>query len=110
MNKTLVCFIDGFDFNRINPETTPFLAIALNNYPFFRISTNPGTDHLPTILTGKHPHEHEIFDVILTTNKKRNNFLKKIFQMLPDVVTTSFQCFLYLSKAGSGRAGLFILH
>lgn len=95
----LVCFIDGFDFNRINPETTPFLAISLRKYPFARISTNPCTDHLPTLLTGKHPHEHEIFDVVLTDHKKKNNLLIKFFQLLPDLVTTSLQCFLYLISA-----------
>ena len=94
--KILLCFIDGFDFNRINPENTPFRSRSLNTYPYVRITTDPTTDHLPGILTGKHLHEHKIFDLILKTNSRENNVIKRLFQLLPDSVTTSLQCFLYL--------------
>lgn len=94
--KTLLCFIDGFDFNRINPENTPFISRSLNTYPYVRITSHPTSDHLPTILTGKHLHEHKIFDVILKTNSRETNVIKRLFQLLPDSVTTSLQCFLYL--------------
>jgi len=94
--KTLLCFIDGFDFNRINPENTPFLSRSLSKYPYVRITSQPTTDHLPTILTGKHLHEHKICDVILKTNSRKTNVIKRLFQLLPDSVTTTLQCFLYL--------------
>jgi len=94
--KTLLCYMDGFDFNRINSENTPFISQSLNKYPYVRITSHPTSDYLPTILTGKHPHEHKIFDVILKTNSRKNNVIKRLFQLLPDSVTTSLQCFLYL--------------
>ena len=94
--KTLLCFIEGCDFNRINSENTPFLSRSLNKYPHARITSHPTTDPLPSILTGKHPHEHRIFDVILKADSSKKNVIKRLFQHLPDSVTTTLQCFLYL--------------
>lgn len=94
--KTLLCFIDGFDFNRINAENTPFLSRSLAKYPHVRVNAHPSSDHLPTILTGKHPHEHKMFDVILKTDPDRNSLTKRLFQLLPDFITTTLQCLRYM--------------
>jgi hypothetical protein len=96
IQKTLLCFIDGFDFNRINPENTPFMSRSISKYPYARITSPPTTDHMPTILTGKHLHEHKIFHVILKTDSSRTNVFKRLYELLPDSVTTTLQCFLYL--------------
>jgi len=94
--KSLLCFIDGFDFNRINPENTPFMSRSLSKYPHVRITSEPTTDHLPTILTGTHIHEHKIYDVILKTNSRNTTVIKRLYELLPDSLTTTLQCFLYL--------------
>lgn len=64
-SRLFVCYVPGLDRRRVDAERTPFVHQLLATGPTVDIETLPGTDHLPTILTGAAPHEHRIWQVSL---------------------------------------------
>ncbi len=92
IKKLCVCYIPALDLRRINPENTPFIDSALQNYPWVKIHNMPAYDNLPTILTGVYPQEHGI-DVILRSDLHPMKDL--LVRTIPDMLSTTFQCFLH---------------
>lgn len=89
-----VLYLTSLDRRRVNRETTPFLAASLKSYPWAEMSNYPGNDLLPSILTGTYPAEHGVWGVTL---KEKEGFQRSRWvDKLPDLVTTSAQCFVHL--------------
>jgi len=95
IENLLGCFISALDKRRLNETNTPYLYSLINEYPSTTINTIPDTDLDPTILTGVYPHDHLMWQVKL---KKRqdSSLLNKLIDNLPDLITTTAQCFLHL--------------
>lgn len=87
--KLFVLDLTSLDRRRVNAETTPYLAAALESFPWAEMSNYPGNDLLPTMLTGVYPQQHGIYGVRL----KEESTLRPLgWELLPDFVTTTAQC------------------
>ena len=92
--KLFVLYVCGLDLRRINPDITPFIAKSLESYPCVRITNYPSNDLVPTILTGTYPPEHGMWGVKLKSNPDKT-LGTRLIDSLPDIVTTTFQCFAH---------------
>jgi len=95
MIERLMVFMAGsLDHRRINQQDTPYLSSLLEKYPNTIINNFPESELIPTLLTGRYPHEHGIWHVRLKSDKTLNS--NSMFNYLPDLVTTTSQCFIHL--------------
>lgn len=92
--KLLIFFLSSTDLRRINPEDTPFIYRFLNRYPYTKLNAFPEVDLDPTILTGKYPHEHGMWQ--LEIKPEMPYFKEDLLDKLPDFITTTFQCLIHL--------------
>ena len=96
--NVFVCYIPGLDRRRIDSEHTPFIQSLLNQYPTSTLETIPSTELTPTLLTGVGPDKNGIWQVSLKDETTLSP-LGKLVDLLPDVVTTTAQCFGHLMNS-----------
>lgn len=89
-SRLFVCYVPGFDLRRISAERAPFVAQWVETDPMVEIETLPGTDHLPTILTGALPHEHRLWQASLRPEARIPRRLR-LTDRIPGVVSTTLQ-------------------
>lgn len=94
--KLFILFISSMDLRRINPEHTPFICNLVNNFPWVKLTAVPEVDLDPTILTGRYPHEHGMWQLEINTENANGAFKEDSIDRLPDIVTTTFQCLVHL--------------
>jgi len=97
IEKLLVCFIPGMDYRRISKAHTPFIHSLITKFPSASVGGNFSTaDIIPTLLTGVYPPEHR-WEVSLKPEIDKK-LLDKFIDLIPDTITTTFQCFIHLFK------------
>ncbi len=94
IEKLLIFFGSSLDLRRVNQHHTPYLYSIMEKYPWTKINNIPESDLIPTLLTGRYPDEHGIWQVRLKS--KENLITKSAFDYLPDIVTTTTQCFIHM--------------
>jgi len=94
IERLMIFFASALDHRRIDQKHTPYLYSLSEKYPWTRITNFPETDLDPTLFTGLYPHEHKVWQVRL---KSGYDFNKKLaHDYLPDIVTTTSQCFIHM--------------
>jgi hypothetical protein len=93
--KLFVCYIPGLDRRRVDAQRTPYVHSLLNDYPSCTLQTIPSTELTPTLLTGVGPHKNLIWQVSLKDDVPLSP-MDKMIDLLPEVVTTTAQCFGHL--------------
>ncbi len=93
-----VCYIPGLDRRRIDAERTPHIQHLFDKYPSSTLETIPSTELTPTLLTGVGPDKNGIWQVSLKEQVPLSP-IGKLVEMLPDVVTTTAQCFGHLMNS-----------
>lgn len=93
--KLFVCYIPGLDRRRVDARKTPYVHSLLSDYANCTLETIPSTELTPTLLTGVGPHKNLIWQVSLKDAPPLTP-LDRFLNLLPDSVTTTFQCFSHL--------------
>jgi len=101
----LVCYISGMDVRRLTPETTPYIANLLNSCPHSDFVNLPSNELFPTLVTGTNPATHGVWGVQHLRNKT-NSPVDRVVDSLPDVLTTTYQCFRHLIDSSFDLAGI----
>ncbi|MCH7517562.1 MAG: alkaline phosphatase family protein [Candidatus Dadabacteria bacterium] len=94
IERLMVVYVSSLDHRRINQNHTPYLYSLLEKYPWTRINNIPEADLIPTLMTGLYTHEHGIWQVRLKSDWDVNS--SSNLDYLPDIVTTTSQCFMHL--------------
>lgn len=94
IDKLLVFFVSGLDRRRIDLEHTPYLYELTQKFPNSIINNFPEVDLHPTLVTGLSPHEHGICQVRIKSGSTPQP--KLLMDSLPDIVTTTAQCFIHM--------------
>lgn len=93
IDKLMILYFSGFDYRKVNDNITPYLYSLSEKYPMIKINTIPDVDLKTTMWTGCYPHEHGIWQVRL--KEDRNFDTKKPQDYIPEIITTTFQCFIH---------------
>jgi len=96
IERLMVFFASSLDLRRIDQEHTPYLFELLKKYPCSRINNIPEADLIPTLMTGRYPHEHGIWQVRLRSEDGINP--NHPLDYIPDIVTSTTQCLLHMFK------------
>lgn len=88
----LVCYISGMDARRLTPETTPYISNLMDSCPHSDFVNLPSNELFPTLVTGASPAVHGVWGVQYSRNDK-STIADRIVDSIPDVITTTFQCF-----------------
>ena len=88
----LLLYIPGMDLRNLSESVTPFLSQALQDYSWAEIRTQPSPEQLSTVLTGMNPHDHGIWQMKLVRSAVANQRSRTIWERLPDLLTTTYQC------------------
>lgn len=104
VGNLLILYFSGLDHRKINNSITPYLYSLSEKYPMIKINTIPDVDLKTTMWTGCYPHEHGMFQVRL--KKDRDFNIKKAQDNLPDIITTTFQCFIHSITGRFDLAGV----
>ena len=94
-SRLFVCYVPGLDRRRITTERTPFVHQLLSTCPTVGLTTHPGTDLLPTMLTGVYPHEHRMWEVSLRPEARMSR-RPRLGDRLPGFVSTTLQSVRHL--------------
>jgi len=94
IERLIVLYIEAIDHKKVNNKFAPFLYGLSEKYPMLRINTIPDIDLMPTLWTGRYPSKHEMWQVRL--KKDRNFNATKPRDYLPDIISTTFQCFIHM--------------
>jgi hypothetical protein len=93
--RLLLCYISGLDLRRIGPHT-PFLASALDLYPWTSFVNLPSNELFPTLVTGVDPTEHGVWGVKLRPLVPESG-VARLLDRLPDRLVTTIQGYLHLA-------------
>ena len=104
IERLMVFFVSSLDMRRINQNHTPYLYNLLEKYPWTRLSNIPEGELNPTLMTGRYPHEHGFWHVRLKSEVDFNSH--SALDYLPDIVTTTSQCFIHLLTGSYDLAGV----
>ncbi len=94
IDKLMVFYATALDLRRLDHANTPYMTGLIDKYPWTRINTFPEVDLIPSLYTGLYPHEHEIWQVRLKSDINLDN--KAPYEYLPDIATTTAQCFAHM--------------
>ena len=94
--KLFVCYVPGLDRRRVDAQRTPYVQSLLDRYPSCMLQTIPSTELTPTLLTGVGPHKNGIWQVSIKDPAPPLSFMGRLADRMPDVVTTTAQCFAHL--------------
>lgn len=97
--RLLVCYLPALDLRRVAAGAFPQVASLLAQASSVRFRAQPTTDQLPTILTGTYPHEHGLWGPRLKADWSSRTPAEALIDRLPDLVTTSAQGALHLTRA-----------
>ncbi|MFN8179821.1 MAG: alkaline phosphatase family protein [bacterium] len=89
-SKLHVCYVSGLDLRRAVAPVMPFLAQALREGPFARLTNVPSNELFPTLVTGLAPPRHGVWGVRLAARAPTR--LDRIVDVLPDSLLTTVQC------------------
>lgn len=104
IEKLMVFFPSAMDFRRIDQEHTPYLYSLMKEFPYTRINNFPEVDLDPTLLTGLYPYEHEVWQLRLKSGFDFHQ--KNLSDYIPDIVTTTLQCFIHLYTGSFNLASI----
>jgi len=104
IEKLMILYFSSFDYRKVNNNVTPYLYSLSEKYPMIKINTVPDVDMKTTMWTGCYPHEHGMWQVRL--KEDRNFDTKKTQDYLPDILTTTFQCFIHSITGKFDLAGV----
>jgi len=93
--KIFVCYIPGLDRRRVDEQVTPYVHKLLAENPSCRLNTIPSTELTPTLLTGVGPGKNKVWQVSRKDPAPLSP-IGKLINLLPEMVTTTAQCFLHL--------------
>ena len=94
VDRLMVFYSSSLDHRRIDLNHTPYLYSLLKDYPITKINNIPEPDLIPTIMTGRYPDEHGIWQVQLKSEHSPNS--KQAADYIPDMITTTTQCMIHL--------------
>jgi len=94
IDRLIILYIDCIDHKKVNNKFAPYLYSLSEKYPMLKINTMPEIDLMPTVWTGRYPHEHGMWQVRL--KKDRNFNATKPQDYLPDIISTTLQCFIHM--------------
>ncbi len=100
-----VCYISGLDVRRLTPSNTPYIAYLLESCPHSNYTNLPSNELFPTLVTGANPAVHGVWGVQYEKNK-RSSVVSRIVDVLPDTLTTGFQCFRHFLDNSFDLAGV----
>lgn len=90
----LVCYISGMDVRRLKPDVTPYIAGLMQGCPHSYFTNLPSNELFPTLVTGVSPAVHGVWGVQYVKNDTPS-IGRRLVDALPDIVTTSYQCFCH---------------
>ena len=94
IERLMIIYIAAFDHRKVNNKFAPYLYELSEKYPMLKINTIPDSDLVTTLWTGCYPGEHGMWQVRL---KKDSNLNTKTPQdYLPDIISTTLQCFIHM--------------
>lgn len=91
LEKLLVCYVPAMDLRRIDASSCPNMTELRASSAWTRLRTLPTTEHVPTMLTGTYPHQHERWGPKRTAVFRQRSVFQRMVDVLPDFVTTSAQ-------------------
>jgi len=94
IDRLMILYIDTLDRKKVNNKFAPYLYSLSEKYPMLTINTMPEIDLMPTVWTGCYPHEHGLWQLRLKKDLNLNT--TKPWDYLPDIILTTFQCFIHL--------------
>jgi len=94
IDRLMIIYIAALDHRKVNNKFAPYLYELSEKYPMLKINTIPDIDLVTTLWTGCYPSEHGMWQVRL---KKDSNLNTKTSQdYLPDIISTTLQCFIHV--------------
>jgi len=93
IERLAVLYLSAFDHRRINKDTTPYVHSLSEKYPTAKINTLLEASMITTIWSGCYPHQHRMWQVSI--KKERDFDIKNTLDYIPDIITTTFQCFIH---------------
>lgn len=105
-DRIFICYVPGLDLRRVDDSTCPWVSQLLERFPSATFRTLGTSDSLPTLLTGAYPQEHELWGPRLKQAAIENSFSTRLVDSLPDLLTTTFQCFLHVVSEPMDLAGI----
>ena len=94
IDRLMIIYIAALDHRKVNNKFAPYLYELSEKYPMLKINTIPDSDLATTLWTGCYPHEHGMWEVRLKENRNFNTTEPQDY--LPDILSTTFQCFIHL--------------
>jgi len=104
IEKLMILYFSGFDYKKIFNNITPYLYSLSKKYQMIKINTIPDVDLKATMWTGCYPHEHGMWQVRLKDDRNFN--ANKTQDYLPNIITTTFQCFIHSITGKFNLAGV----
>lgn len=104
IDKLMILYFSSLDHRKVNKTITPYLYSLSERHPMIKINTIPDVDMKTTMWTGCYPHEHGMWQVRLKENRDFDR--NKIQDYLPDILTTTFQCFIHSITGKFDLAGV----
>lgn len=94
--RIFICYVPGLDLRRVDRTNCPHVSRLLEDYPTATFRTLATSDSLPTLLTGAYPQEHGLWGPKLRRTGNDKSLSSRLIDSLPDLATTTFQCFLHV--------------
>lgn len=94
-SRLMVCYISGMDMRRLESQVTPFISRLMRTCPSTIFANLPSNELFPTLVTGTPPNVHGVWGVQYVPDPPVT-ILDRWIDLLPDFVTTSFQCLRHL--------------
>lgn len=94
--RIFVCYVPGLDLRRADRRNCPHISRLIEDYPSATFRTLATSDSLPTLLTGTYPQEHGLWGPKLRRVGTDKRLTARLIDSLPDLVTTTFQCFRHV--------------
>lgn len=100
-----VLFITGLDRRRFSHHDSPNMCRLFDAYPSAAIRPIPSNELPSTLYSGVYPRLHGMWQVTLRRDV-RNTLTDRLLDGLPDIVTTTWQCFRHALDASYDIPGV----
>ncbi len=104
IDKLIILYFSGMDYRKVTTDITPYLYSLTGKYPMIKINTIPDVDMKTTMWSGCYPNEHGMWQARLKDDRDFDT--KKIWDYLPDIFSTTFQCFIHAVNGKFDLAGV----
>jgi hypothetical protein len=101
-----IAYVPGLDLRRVDRQTCPHLTELIDAYPVVTFKAPATSDCMPTLLTGAYPHEHGLWGPKLRRSGATRTVASRLVDVMPDVVTTTFQCIRHVVFEPMDMAGV----